>query len=168
MRKYIIVIILIFSGSMFAQDTFFNFSVGPDIVVKKSPSGYDSARFRMEAELGERYFGFVIQPAFGNDAFSLFFGPRFMLPFQIGSHPFFIIPDFTPGFDFGFANTTVGLAMDLTFGFRLFYEFKQGMAVSFRPFGMTLRPFNVWFGNTPNQSQISVLYQMNVGFTYFF
>jgi len=49
MRKYIIVIILIFSGTLFAQDTFFNFSVGPDIVVKKAPSGYESARFRMEA-----------------------------------------------------------------------------------------------------------------------
>ncbi|MEI6079661.1 MAG: hypothetical protein WCQ53_03370 [bacterium] len=168
MRKILIILVLMLSGSLFAQDTFFNFGIGPDFMVKSAPSGYNSARFRMELELGERYFGFVVQPAFGNDATSVFFGPRLMLPFQVGSHPIFIIPDFTPGVDFGFGNDTVGLALDFKFGLRLFYEFAQGMAISFRPFGMSLRPFNVWFGNTPNQTQISVTYEMSFGFAYFF
>ncbi|MEI6092440.1 MAG: hypothetical protein WCQ47_02010 [bacterium] len=168
MRKLLLIFVLVFSSTLFAEDTFFNFSIGPDIMVKKAPSGYDSTRFRMEAELGERYFGFVIQPSFGNDAFALFFGPRLMLPFQVGSRPIFIIPDLTVGADFGFAQETVGLAFDFKLGFRTFYEFAPGMAISFRPFGVCLRPVNVWFGNAPNQVQIAVTYEMNVGFTYFF
>jgi hypothetical protein len=168
MRKILIGLVLIFSGSLFAQDTFFNFGIGPDFMVKSAPSGYDGARFRMEAELGERYFGFVVQPAFGNDSFSLFFGPRLMLPFQIGSQPVFIIPDITVGADFGFSRGTVGLAFDFKFGLRTFYEFRPGMGISFRPFGLGLRPVNVWFGNTPNQTQISVTYEMSFGFAYFF
>jgi len=168
MRKYFVILAFLFTGSLFAQDTFFNFAIGPDFMVKSVPGGYDSTRFRMEAELGERYLGFVIQPAFGNDAFTLLFGPRFMMPFQVGSRPIFIIPDATLGFDFGFGHDTVGLALDLKFGFRAFYVFTKGMGISFRPFGMSLRPFNVWFGSTPNQTQISVAYEMSFGFAYFF
>ena len=91
-----------------------------------------------------------------------------MLPFQVGSRPIFIIPDFTTGIDFGFGRDTVGTAIDFKFGFRIFYEFKPGMGLSFRPFGIALRPFNVWFGNTPNQTQLSVVYEMSFGFSYFF
>ncbi len=168
MKKILCALVFLFTVGLYAQDTYFNFGLGADVPVKKVNNGYQGSRFRMELELGERYFGFVAQPAFGNDAFSLFLGPRLMLPFQIGSRPIFIIPDFTTGIDFGFANSTVGLGLDFKFGFRAFYEFREGMAVSFRPFGMSIRPFNVWFGGTPNQSQISVMYEINAGFAYFF
>lgn len=168
MKKTLCALLFLCAGGLFAQDTYLNIGLGADIPVKKVANGYSGTRFRMEAEIGERYFGFVAQPAFGNDAFSLFLGPRLMLPFQVGSRPLFIIPDFTTGIDFGFANSTVGMAIDFKFGFRAFYEFREGMAISFRPFGMSVRPFNVWFGGTPNQSHISVMYEINVGFAYFF
>jgi hypothetical protein len=169
MRKYFILLILLFLSSYtYAQDTFFNVGIGPDFMVKEVPNSYDGARFRIEAEIGEKYFAFVLQPAFGNGAFTLFLGPRLMLPFQVGSRPIFIIPDFTTGIDFGFGRDTVGTAIDFKFGFRIFYEFKPGMGLSFRPFGIGLRPFNVWFGNAPNQTQLSVTYEMSFGFSYFF
>ena len=168
MKKILCLAAFLFAVSLYAQDTYVNFGIGADVPVKKVNNGYQSSRFRMELELGERYFGFVAQPAFGDDAFSLFLGPRLMLPFQIGSRPIFIIPDFTAGLDFGFGHSTVGLGLDFKLGFRTFYEFREGMAISFRPFGMSIRPFNVWFGGTSNQSQISVMYEINVGFAYFF
>lgn len=168
MKKLLVMALLFGSIGLFAQDTYINFGLGSDIPVKKIDGGYSKSRFRMEVEVGERNFGFVAQPAFGNGAFSLFLGPRLMLPFQIGSRPFFIIPDFTVGPDFGFGNDTVGMALDFKLGFRLFYEFSEGKAISFRPFGMTIRPFNVWFGNTPNQEHIAVVYEINAGFAYFF
>ncbi len=167
-RLFCLLVFMSVSTAIYAQDTYVNLGLGADIPVKKVANGYDGTRFRMEVELGERYFGFVAQPAFGNGAFSLFLGPRLMLPFQIGSRPLFIIPDFTTGIDFGFANSTVGLALDFKFGFRTFYEFSRGFAFSFRPFGIAIRPFNVWFGGTPNQSQISVVYEINAGIAYFF
>ncbi len=168
MRKIFLAVVLLSAFGLYAQDTYVNFGLGADVPVKKVTNGYQNTRFRMDIELGERYFGFVLQPAFGGGAFSLFMGPRFMLPFQVGSRPLFIIPDFTVGADFGFGHGTVGLGLDFKFGFRAFYEFKEGMAISFRPFGMSLRPFNVWFGGTPNQSQMSVVYEINIGFAYFF
>jgi hypothetical protein len=168
MLRFLLGFLICTSATVNAQSTFLNVGIGPDIQVKSVESGYSSSRFRMEVELGEKNFGFTLQPAFGNDAFSLFLGPRLMLPFQVGTQPLFIIPDFTVGPDFGFANSTVGIALDFKFGFRAFYEFADGMAISFRPFGMTLRPFNVWFGNTPNQIQMSVTYEMSFGFAYFF
>ncbi|MFH1223625.1 MAG: hypothetical protein V1647_04710 [Pseudomonadota bacterium] len=168
MRRFLVILAFLGSSALFAQDTFFNFALGGDFMVTRAQSGYDSARFRMELELGEKNYGFVLQPAFGNDVTSLFLGPRLMLPFQIGSRPLFIIPDFTIGVDFGFGNDTIGMALDLKFGFRVFYEFTQGFALSVRPFGLALRPFNVWFGNTPNQTHISVAYEINAGIVYFF
>jgi hypothetical protein len=168
MLRFLLGLLLCASTTVYAQSAFVNVGIGPDIQVKSVAQGYDSTRFRMEVELGEKNFGFTIQPAFGNDAFSLFLGPRLMLPYQIGKQPLFIIPDFTVGPDFGFGHDTVGFAVDVKFGFRAFYEFREGMAISFRPFGMTLRPFNVWFGATPNQSQLSVTYEMSFGFAYFF
>jgi hypothetical protein len=168
MLRFLLGFLLCASSVVHAQSAFVNVGIGPDIQVKSVSQSYDSTRFRMEVELGEKNFGFTLQPAFGDGAFSLFLGPRFMLPIQIGKLPLFIIPDFTIGPDFGFGYDTVGLAIDLKFGFRAFYEFADGMAVTFRPFGMTLRPFNVWFGPTPNQTQMSVTYEMSFGFAYFF
>jgi len=168
MLRFLLGFLFFASTTVHAQSAFLNVGLGPDIQVKSVAQGYSSSRLRMEVELGEKNFGFTVQPAFGDDAFSLFLGPRLMLPFQVGSQPLFIIPDFTVGPDFGFAHDTVGIAIDLKFGFRAFYEFADGMAISFRPFGMTLRPFNVWFGNTPNQSQMSVTYELSFGFAYFF
>lgn len=168
MFKLILILFLSAPVVLDAQSAFFNFGIGPDFQVKSVPNSYNSARFRMEAEIGEKNFGFTAQPAFGNGAFSLFLGPRLMAPFQIGSEPLFVIPDLTVGVDFGFGHDTVGLALDIKTGFRLFYEFTKGMALSFRPFGLSLRPFNTWFGNYPNQSQISVTYELSFGFAYFF
>jgi len=168
MNRYLLVLAFLFSTALLAQDTFVNFAVGPDIQVKSVENGYNSTRFRMEAELGEKNFGFVLQPAFGDDVFSLFLGPRLMLPLQIGSRPIFIIPDLTVGGDFGFGHDTVGFALDFKVGFRVFYEFARGFAATIRPFGLSLRPFNVWFGNTPNQVQLSAVYEMSFGLAYFF
>ena len=168
MLRFLLGFLLCASSVVYAQSAFVNVGLGPDIQVKSVAQSYDSTRFRMEVELGEKNFGFTLQPAFGNDAFSLFLGPRLMLPIQIGVLPLFIIPDFTVGPDIAFANDTIGFAVDIKFGFRAFYEFRDGMAISFRPFGLTLRPFNVWFGSTPNQSQMSVTYEMSFGFAYFF
>lgn len=168
MRRYLIALAFLCSTGAFAQDAYFNFSLGPDIQVKQVESGYTDTRLRLEFELGEKNFGFVFQPSFGNDVFALFLGPRLMLPLQIGSSPLFIIPDVTVGPDFGFAHDTVGLALDFKLGFRAFYEFAKGFAVSFRPFGVTLRPFNTWFGTYPNQTKLSVTYEMQFGIAYFF
>ena len=168
MLRFLLGLLLCASTTVHAQSAFVNVGIGPDIQVKSVNNSYDSTRLRMELELGEKNFGFTLQPAFGNDSFSLFLGPRLMLPFQIGNQPLFIIPDFTVGPDFGFANDTIGLALDFKFGFRAFYEFADGMGVSFRPFGITLRPFNTWFGTAPNQGQMSVTYEISFGFCYFF
>lgn len=151
-----------------AQGAYFHFSFGPDAQVKKATNGYQKTRFRTNFELGSRNFGFVLQPAFGNGATSLFIAPKFMMPFQIGSNPLFIIPDFTPGFDFGFAGGDVGLAMDLKFNLRAFYEFQRGLAITFKPFGLGIRPFNIWFGSPANQTKLSVTYEIQFGFAYFF
>jgi hypothetical protein len=151
MLRFLLGFLLCASSVVHAQSAFVNVGLGPDFQVKSVSQSYDT-----------------VQPAFGNDAFSLFLGPRLMLPIQIGKQPLFIIPDFTIGPDFGFSHDTIGFAVDLKFGFRAIYEFADGMGVSFRPFGLTLRPFNVWFGPTPNQTQMSVTYEMSFGFVYFF
>jgi hypothetical protein len=170
MKVFLSAMFLVFSYSLNAQDAFFNISMGPDFVVKNpsDASALEGTRFRLELELGGKNLGFTFQPAFGGGASTIYMGPRFMLPFQIGSQPLFIVPDITVGPDFGFGNGQVSLAMDIKTGVRLFYELQEGMGISFRPFGFALRTFNIRFGEEPNQSQLSVRYEMLFGFTYFF
>ncbi|MBN1114982.1 MAG: hypothetical protein JXA66_06540 [Oligoflexia bacterium] len=168
MRSYILLVLFVFSGYLGAQDAFFNLSIGPDMPIHDVPNSVQGTRFRMNFEVGGKHLGFVLQPAFGQDVNSVMFGPRFMVPFQIGSQPLFVIPDFTIGADFGFSNDVIGLAMDLKFGLRVFYEIADAVGIAFRPFGLALRPFNIWFGNTPNQTAISVRYELMLGFAYFF
>ena len=71
MRKIFLAVVLLSAFGLYAQDTYVNFGLGADVPVKKVTNGYQNTRFRMDIELGERYFGFVLQPAFGGGAFSL-------------------------------------------------------------------------------------------------
>jgi hypothetical protein len=166
--KKILFLLVFVPSTLFSQGAYFNFSIGPDVQVKKVVNSYSKTRFRTNFEIGSKNFAFAFQPAFGNDSVSLFLAPKFMIPLQIGSNPLFIIPDFTPGFDFGFSNGDVGFAIDIKFYLRAFYEFKPGMAITFTPFGLSLRPVNVWFGSRPNQTQLSVVYELAFGYAYFF
>ena len=61
----------------------------------------------------------------------------------------------------------MGIAMDSKLGVRVFYEFYEGMALVVRPVGLDLRFFNIWMGDRPNQTSVSVNYEIQLGFTYF-
>ena len=118
MLRFLLGFLLCASSVVHAQSAFVNVGLGPDFQVKTVADSYDSTRFRMEVEVGEKNLGFTLQPAFGNDAFSLFLGPRFMYPIQIGKLPLFIIPDFTIGPDFGLRSVGRGGLCPITRGFR--------------------------------------------------
>jgi len=166
---FILFIIQLFLNATYSQDAFFNLAFGPDIgVIDKENSKLTDTRFRINMEIGTRNIGFVFQPSFGSGYTSIFLGPRFMIPFQVGSKALFIVPDSAVGVDFSFDDKVLGTALDIKFGFRVFYEIQNSMAISFRPFGLNIRPFNVWYGSTPNQFGLVLRYELMLGFTYFF
>jgi hypothetical protein len=169
MRRIFLTLIMFGAVSLMAEGAFFDFAMGPDWAVKDvQNSRMPNARFLMNLEVGGKHIGFTLQPSFGDGVTSIYLGPRLMMPIQIGDRPLFVVPDISIGPDFSFTNGIVGFTADMQFGFRIFYEIQDGFGISFRPFGMTIRPFNVWFGDTPNQVQIAVRYEMLFGFTYFF
>ena len=168
MKKIVIFVVLVWSIPVFSSGAFVTMGIGPDIVVKEAPNAYNSARFRMNMEIGSRHFAFLIQPSFGNSVSAVFVGGRFMYPIAIGDAPLFFVPDFGAGLDLGFDSSTMGIAMDTKLGVRVFYEFYDGMAVVLRPVGISVRFFNIWMGDRSNQTDVSVNYEIQLGFTYFF
>jgi hypothetical protein len=169
LKKFFLCSAFFISLSCFAQDAFFNVSMGPDFVIKNPDKGaVDGTRFRLELELGGKNFSFVFQPSFGSNTSSIYMGPRMMLPLQVGSQPLFVVPDCSVGPEFSFSEGNVALGLDFKFGVRLFYELQEGMGISFRPVGFALKTFNVWFGDAANQVQLGLRYEMLVGFVYFF
>lgn len=168
MKKIIIFVVLTLSFSVFSDGAFVTMSLGPDIPVKEATNAYNSARFRMNMELGSRNFTFLIQPSFGNSVSAVFVGGRFMYPIPIGDAPLFFVPDFGAGVDLGFDGDTMGVAMDTKLGIRIFYEFYESMALVIRPVGLNIRFFNIWMGDRANQTSVSINYELQFGFTYFF
>ena len=166
---FVYLLLCLMLNSTYAQDAFFNMALGPDIsVVNKENSSLTTAKFRLNLEIGTKNLGFVLQPSFGSGYTSLFLGPRFMLPIQVGDKALFIVPDSAIGIDFSFDDSDLGTALDIKFGVRLFYEIQDGMALSFRPFGLNIRPFNIWYGSRGNQVGLVLRYELMMGFAYFF
>lgn len=162
-------IFILFFNLGFAQDAFFSMGIGPDFgVVDKPNSQLTTTRARIDLAIGTKNIGFSFQPSFGSGYTSIFLGPILMVPLQIGNKGLFIVPDASTGIDFSFDNTVLGTALDIKFGFKVFYEIQPSMAIAFRPFGLCMRPFNIWYGDTPNQFGLVLRYEMMLGFAYFF
>lgn len=162
-------LILMFFNYAHGQDAFFSMGIGPDFgIVDKDNSRLSSKRARVDIQLGTKNVGFAFQPSFGSGYTSIYIGPVFMLPFQVGSKGLFVVPDASLGVDFSFDDSVLGTSLDMKFGFKVFYEIQPSMAIAFRPFGLCLRPFNIWYGGTPNQIGLVLRYEIMLGFAYFF
>ena len=99
MKKLLLFVGILLSGSIFAEGAFLTMSLGPDLVVQKAENGFQSARFRLNTEIGSKNFAFLIQPSFGSNVSAVFVGARFMYPIPMGDAPLFVVPDFGTGVD---------------------------------------------------------------------